>query len=432
MFDSEIRSQDTLTIDTQTVLARADKFGAEDRVLRTTIDTVHSDGTTKPVPKREEYTLFDEGVYLFTCTMMSTKEIMTMHIFVWAGSRARETTNDAAQTLAHKLARTNGPATVHAIRQGEESALFLHALGGILITRRGARDRARKQYMLCGRKHLGHIAFDEVDFGVNSLSAGFVFLISYHASHHDAKLYLWKGSACSTEEVSAARLAAMDMSETGGIEVDHGAEFANFINIFGPRTNKGSFPKMNDLWKYKAVAPHKFVVRLFRIQQIGGRTSGIITALWNRRPSWGSVSPSSTGPVKATAERLESIVQSSLEPEGIYVLDGSHRLYILVGPLFSSLQPTATRDALFAQTLLFASDYGILAASMEDRHSIPKCSITFSGVPSDVKVLFRQWDEGMGLWGTAGLMAGLGKGSPGGKEVKIALEEMMAEIFRTS
>jgi hypothetical protein len=430
-FGTVVKSQETLSIDTHATLSCAEKFENDGRTIKNVIEAVHSNGSTDVVPTREEYTLFDETVYLCTNHFTNIRGVRSVRYFVWAGSRSRESTVDAAKTIAQKASRMNGLVPVSTIRQGQETASFLTALGGILLTRRGARDKARKQYMLCGRKQLGHIVFDEVDFGVNSLQAGFVYIISHGSRMEDPKIYIWKGSACSTDEFSAARLAAMDLSPTGGIEIHQGSEPPKFLQVFGPRTTTSSFPNPNELWKHKSRAPNKFTTRLFRLEQIPVKPPGLIGSLLARRPS---LSPMNTGkpePLKATAVPLQALIQSILEPEGIYLLDASYRLYILIGPLFASIQPISTRDALFAQALLFASEYGILAAGLEDRVSIPKCLVVFAGVPNDVKILFRQWDEGLGLWGTGGLMAGLGKGSPGGKEVAISLEEVVHEVFRS-
>lgn len=319
-------------------------------------------------------------------------------------------------------------------RQGFETAAFLSMLGGIVLTRCGAQDSAPQQFMLCGRKVLGNIAFDEVDFAVESLCAGFVYLISYPVTLQEIKLYLWKGSACSFEELSAARLAAMDLSETGEIiEVDGGAEFTSFLKIFGTNTTKASIAKPTELWQQKAMAPTKFDVRLLRIQQAPQRT-GLMTALWNRRPSWSARSPARSTPspggmeVKVETKEISPVLQAQLEAEGIYLLDAYGELYILLGPLFAS-NPERVRNAVLGQTLLFASDYAIIAASTEDRPRIPKCWVLFGGVPKDVKLMFRHWDDGRGLWGTEGLLAG-NIGRSGGEVIMLELEDVLDEVCR--
>ena len=159
-----------------------------------------------------------------------------------------------------------------------------------------------------------------------------------------------------------------------------------------------------------------------------------MTAIWNRRPSWNTRSPArSTTPspggmeVKVEVKEVSPILQSQLEAEGIYLLDAYGELYILLGPLFASI-PEHTRNAVLGQTLLFASDFAILAASIEDRPSVPKCSVLFSGIPRDVKMMFRHWDEGWGLWGTAGLMAGVA--NSGAEVAKMALDDVLNEVCR--
>lgn len=348
--------------------------------------------------------------------------------------RASESILESANIAGKKLSKENGSASVQLVRQGAEPGAFLRSMGGIFVTRRGDRDNAKKQYMLCGRKHLGHIVFDEVDFAIDSLCAGYVFLVSYPVTLQQTKLYLWKGSSCSAEELSAARLAAMDLSETGEIiEVDGGVEFPSFLKIFGANTTKWNVPKISDIWQSKAMSPDKFKARLFRIQQAEAKT-GLLTTLWNRRPSWNSLSPARSPArdpeeVKVEAKDITPFTQDQLEADSIYLLDAHSELFVLVGPLLAS-HPDRIRDTLLGQALLFASDYTIMSASLEDRRSIPKCSVLFSGVPRDVKMLFRHWDESRGLWGTAGLMAGSASPSVG-RDVKLfPLDEMLTEVCR--
>lgn len=45
---------------------------------------------------------------------------------------------------------------------------------------------------------------------------------------------------------------------------------------------------------------------------------------------------------------------------------------------------------------MFAQEYGILAASLEDRPSIPACQITFHGAPPDFAGAFRKWERPVG------------------------------------
>lgn len=434
-FGTVPKSRGPLTITASAIISGCEQASDTEHVKssRKTVFTVYPDGSFQTLPPQEEYTLFDESVFVCLNIFTNSKGVKVSQVFMWIGDAAFGATADAANVHAKRLARENGTTGVITVRQGREPATFLQAFGGILITRRQSRETATKQYMLCGRKHLGHIVFDEVDFGIDSLRAGFVYLISYPVTLQETKLYLWKGSGSSVEEISAARLAAMDLSETGDIiEVDGGAEFSSFLKIFGPSTTKSDIPMPSELWRLKALAPDKFKVRLFKIQQPETKNS-LLTSLWSRRPSWNRLSPARAPSVplediRVEARHISPFTQSHMEAEGIYLLDAQSQLYIIIGSLFSS-QSENVRNTLLAQALLFASDYATLAASMEDRLSTPKCSVLFSGVPDDVKVLFRHWDDSRGLWGTAGLMAGASVSQ--GRELKIMpLEDVLTEVCR--
>lgn len=244
------RHREALSIDTFAVLAEKEQREDAVKTLRRSVLIVFADGSSKALAPQQEYTLYDESVFVCTHSFVNSKGIKACQVYVWSGDSAFETTLEAAHATAKRISRENGSASVQVIRQGYETAAFLHTFSGILITRQGAPESAPKQFMLRGRKHLGHILFDEVDFAVESLCAGFVYLISYPVTLQETKLYLWKGSACSTEELSAARLAAMDLSETGDIiEVDGGVEFTSFLKIFGTNTTKASIPKSTELWR---------------------------------------------------------------------------------------------------------------------------------------------------------------------------------------
>lgn len=43
---------------------------------------------------------------------------------------------------------------------------------------------------------------------------------------------------------------------------------------------------------------------------------------------------------------------------------------------------------------MFAQEYGIIAASMEDRPYVPVTTVVLEGVPKDMKSVFRKWVQG--------------------------------------
>lgn len=430
-FGSWPTSTGPLTIDTQAVITSCGQPRKRAKTIRKSIQRIEPDGSAQQLNPQEEYTLFDESVYVCTHTHTPEGGSKATHVIAWAGSSSTASNVEQATSVAKaEVKREGSHAQLRVNQQGHEQAELFEALGGILVTRRGTREAAPKQFMLCGRKHLGHIAFDEVDFAVTSLCSAFAYLISFPVTLQETKLYLWKGSACSNEEISAAKLAAMDLSETGEIiEVDQGAEFSSFLNIFGPGTTKTSIPPPAPIWEHKASDPDRFTTRLFSIQQSDSR-SGIFSAMF-RRPSWGLRSPAPEPSVRAEAKEIAPFTPSDLDAEGLYLLDAYGELHLLPGPLFFSLQPESVRNALFSQALLFTSDYAILSASSEDRPAIPKAQVVFAGCPEGVDWLFRGWDGENGLWGLGGLMAGTSVKGRVGEEVKCAgVEELVRAVCR--
>ena len=192
---------------------------------------------------------------------------------------------------------------------------------------------------------------------------------------------------------------------------------------------KANIPKSTDLWRQKALAPDLFAVRLFRIQQPEQKV-GLFASMF-RRPSWQSPSrsPSREGAeVKVEAKHISPFTQLGMEAEGIYMLDASSQLFVLFGPLFPS-QPVGIRDALLGQALHFASEYGIISGQSEDGPASVKASVLFSGVPRDLKMLFRHWNDEQGLWGTAGLMAG-SRAQGGNEMVMLPLDQVLNALYQ--
>jgi len=92
--------------------------------------------------------------------------------------------------------------------------------------------------------------------------------------------------------------------------------------------------------------------------------------------------------------------QEDLQPESIYVLDAFFEVYIIIGALAQS------QTHAFSTALFFTQDYGILAASLEDRPFVPISTVVLEGVPRDLKPCFRTWTDEKWGGGTEALMAG--------------------------
>jgi hypothetical protein len=100
--------------------------------------------------------------------------------------------------------------------------------------------------------------------------------------------------------------------------------------------------------------------------------------------------------------------------------DDANQIFVsIVGALSRS------QSAAFGTALLFAQEYGILAASAEDRPFVPVTTVVLEGVPRDMKAVFRHWDDS--VVPAAALMRGkLGRG----KSLRIVGLEKALEATR--
>ncbi|EED22229.1 gelsolin repeat protein, putative [Talaromyces stipitatus ATCC 10500] len=376
-FDTPPKSSDRVNVDPQLILStETDEF--KTRTLRKQIWEITGDGKKQDLPKNQDYILFEGSMYVcvhsFECETGNTTEC-----YLWLGDEVSEAAMQDAQLFARRVARENGT-KLEIIRQGKEPAKFVEALGGIIITRRGSSSRSSSSalYMLCGRRHLGQIAFDEVDFCYQNLCSGFTFVISARFG----KLYLWKGKGSGADEVGSARLVGMDLGLTGEMEeISEGDEPQSFFDVF-PKSETVEPPTTSDYWHLKP-KHEKHRYRLLRIDHVLGQKGGF----WNRR---GSSSPVIRP--NDTIREIEPFSQKDLLPQGIYILDAFFEIYVIVG------SEAKSRAAEFASALVFAHEYGILAASLQDRPFIPVGYVSIGGLPDSCTVAFRKWDPR--LWPT--------------------------------
>lgn len=320
------------------------------RTQKAEIHEITGDGKLLSIAPQEQHMLFQGSMYICTHGYSDSKGVNITDVYLWAGNDVAESNVEDAQVFARTHAKQS-QAKLLVLRQGNEPPNFFDALGGIVITRRGTQP-ATKEFMLCGRRHLGHLAFDEVDFALKSFSSAFVYLISTGAG----KVYLWKGRGCSAEELSGARLMGMDLAPTGDFqEVDEGSEPPHLIAVFPAPTHKGPpIPRSADHWRYKATSD-RYRARLYRIDQQQETSGGWGQSLQVgsffatlRRSSFAqSLSPTSTGahaepgpqspttpksplPPGITTKIVEIMpfCQRDLEPEYVYVLDAFFEMYM--------------------------------------------------------------------------------------------------------
>ncbi|KAH7037884.1 uncharacterized protein B0I36DRAFT_237711 [Microdochium trichocladiopsis] len=310
-----------------------------------------ADGRKSVVPSHHQHTLFDQDMYLCSHTFQSDAGWKNTEVYFWVGDEVpAAAVEDASVFVAREAKQLGG--TLVKLQQGRETAGLIQALGGIIVTQRGTgnKDDSLAPHMFCGRRYLGQVVFDEVDYAPTSLCSGFPYLVA-----KGGKCFLWKGKGSNVDELGCARLIGMDYALTGElIEVDDGRESEGFWSLF----ESGSKSSSADHWRLKP-SYDKYCSRLFH----------------------------SDGASKQQITELSPFSQKDLQATGIYVLDAFFELYVIVGSKAQS------QYASFHNALEFAQEYAILAAGMEDRPFVPISTVVLEGAPRDLKSVFRRWRD---------------------------------------
>jgi hypothetical protein len=256
-FFGDHRPPPEFVADTAALLSTRPEQGSIVKTLRASLFQLSADGKKQLVPTHQERLLFEENMYLCVHVFGSVAGKKVIEINWWIGDEVPTSVVEGAEIFAQREAKSAGGKLVK-IRQGKETPEFFQALGGIIIIRRGSVNKydSLAPHILCGRKHSGQIAFDEVDYSPTSLCSGFPYLIATQSG----KSYLWKGKGSGIDELSCARLIGMDFGLTGEIEeVEDGNEPPSFLQIFG---DEAKAPRSADHWKMKPNYD-KYCARLF-------------------------------------------------------------------------------------------------------------------------------------------------------------------------
>lgn len=322
-------SQPKVVTDTQSILASCSSHDGSEKIktLRKQIHEITGSGKLLPVPAQQEHILFEENLYLCTHVFGTVAGTRTTEVYLWYGEGVAPSAAEDAQLFARKVAKENNGKLI-ILQQGKETSNFFQALGGIVITRRGSGSRGDSPsktsatYMLCGRRHVGQIAFDEVDFSARSLCSAFPYIISARFG----KLYLWKGSGSGADELGCARLIGMDLGLTGEIEeVDEGREPGSFWE---------SLPggKLQDVagagiqhWHLKP-SSEKYITRLFSIDLEPPRSkSSASSFMWGRR---GSAPQEESSALNAQIQEISPFMQKDIAREGTFMLDSFFEIFV--------------------------------------------------------------------------------------------------------
>lgn len=323
--------------------------------IRKQMQVVLGDGKLATLPSDQSHILYDDSIYICTHTFSTGTGSKATEVYLWAGSNVPAAAIEDAQIFARKTAKdANGKLEV--ITQGKETPNFLQAIGGSLITFRGSSSRSSATipdtFVLCGRRHLGHITFDEVDFSLASFCSAFPYIVSANG-----QLYLWKGMGCHSEELGCALLIAMELGMTPDNQMREGEEPASFLPLF-PSSRR--IPRSADHWRLKPRCD-KYRCRLFRVSQpfkegrASLQVSGFISSVTDsirRKRSWSALrplsspgkeapspnsrpgtpttplTPNGTGRDKVLVSEVAPFTQGDLVAEGVSVLDAFFEIYV--------------------------------------------------------------------------------------------------------
>lgn len=336
-------------IDTPSIISARSSQDSFDKIktLRKQIFEVAADGKLLPVPSHQEHILFEANLYLCTHVFGNTTGIRTTEVYLWCGDGVPTSAVEDAQIFCRKVARENNGKLI-ILKQGKETANFFQALGGIVVIRRGSSNKAGSPtsraatYMLCGRRHVGQIAFDEVDFSSASLCRGFPYIVASPSG----KLHVWKGSGSGADELGCAKLIGMDISMTGEIEeIEDGHEPDSFWQAFPDGERGSSDADATRHWQLKA-SSEKYANRLFTVEVEAPRPKSSSNFLWGRRGS--APSNEDDGAMTTLVHEINPFAQSDLDNEGIHVLDAFFEVHVLVP---SNQNPCSPLSALPANSL---------------------------------------------------------------------------------
>jgi hypothetical protein len=298
--------------DAHAFLSAQNKTPEKSKTLSKQIWEVSGDGKKTPMPPQQEHILFEDCMYVCVHSLQLPSGSKLSEVYLWCGDEVPEAAVEDAQLFCRKIARENS-AKLEVVKQGRESSEFFQALGGIVIVRR---NKSSALYMICGRRHLGHVAFDEVDLSADSLCTGLPFLISAKFG----KLYLWKGRGSNPEDVGCARLIGMDLGLTGEIEeVSEGEEPASFWDSLPSGSSKRTVPQSSSGSSERDTHPP----RLYRVEHDRPKSSGGLGGFWGLRAS----SPPKQG-LKALVEEVAPFSQKDLDGHHIHILDVYRELYV--------------------------------------------------------------------------------------------------------
>lgn len=393
LFDSPPSVSTKIDVDPQNILLLS-PVPEKVQTHRAQIFTITGDGKTFSLSSDQEYILHSDQMYLVVheFSYPSQPARKETEVYLWTGSQVPAPSVEDAQLFGRKIARDHSAKLLH-LPAGTEISRFLSALGGVGVFRRSSQKTESSFYMLRARRHLFHIAFDEVPFSSSSLCSGFCYIISAKFG----KLWIWKGKGASADELGTARLIGMNLSLLGEIEeVTEGEEPDSFFESFpaGTAKSKAGMELSSIHWTMKA-RNDNYTTRLFKVdhnaasRRPSSSGSSGLGSLWGRRTPSSSSSPAPK-PSDIFTE-ISPFSQADLTKDStsaIFILDAWFEIYIFI-PRSST---SSTSAASFSTALHFSQEYSILSVSLQDRPLMPSVKILVGDTSRDFRLCFRSWD----------------------------------------
>lgn len=317
-FDEAPVAPDSLELDTNAILTSGLEKSGRIKTLITRVCELSGSGKLQPLSGEDEHILFSDKVYVCTHGFEDDAGLRSTEVFLWAGSAVSDAEVDDSQLFANRIAKENG-CTLTILRQGKETGSFFQALGGIVVTRSHGSKSTTDRFMLCGRRHLGHLVFDEVPCSPSSLCSGFPYILV--SGSRD--VHIWKGAGCSAEELGGARLISMEICPSAQVtEMDEGKELPDFLTALS--SDSQNIPRSASHWKLKP-RHQDYGARLFLVEWDDRPSSNIKPATANGL--WGLVRRQSR-PTQLQIEEIKPFTQGDLAGENIYVLDSFFEIYV--------------------------------------------------------------------------------------------------------
>jgi hypothetical protein len=153
------------------------------------------------LPNEEEHILYGECMHAFLYMFNDSPGAAEPSAikFLWIGKDCRVPEKEGME-FARLVGDQN--ADTHVIHQGSESALFVRALGGVIVTRSGERRplHSVEEELFCIRSSLGGISVDQVNFAKRTFCSGYSYVVKMVGG-----TVVWHGNGSLSEEIAAAR-----------------------------------------------------------------------------------------------------------------------------------------------------------------------------------------------------------------------------------